>query len=184
MFNKLSMGPEKRRKSYIVISIVIIVCILIIVTDNLLYNKTETFSIDETYTANPTKVFSELETSILNEPTKITIKGNVTKKVNPMIIKKGFFNYSYQYVFNGDILIDDYVFKFDDQKPFVSTYITIGDKTVLFASPVETDILKISDNAYRVGITAVRDLKFNLINLQFTLYSTDNRRLAGYNYDF
>lgn len=94
MFNKLSLGPEKRRKSYIVISIVIIVCILIIVTDNLLYNKTETFSIDETYTANPSKVSSSFETSILNEPTKITIQGNVTKKVNPMIIKKGFFNYS------------------------------------------------------------------------------------------
>lgn len=184
MFNKLSMGREKRRKSYIVITIVIIVCILIIVTDNLLYNKTETFSIDETYSANPTKVFSAFEKSILNEPTKITIKGNVTKQVNPVIIKKGFFNYSYCYVFNGDIVIDDYAFKFDDQKPFISTYITIGEDTVLYASPVDTDILKIDDNVYRVGLTAVRDINFNLINLQLALYSTDNRRLANYNYDF
>ena len=184
MFNKLSMGREIRRKSYIMITIVIIVSILIIFTDNLLYNKTETFSIDETYTANPTKVFSEFETSILNEPTMISIKGNVTKKVNPMIIKKGFFNYSYCYVFNGDILIDDYAFKFDDQKPFISTYITIGDNTVLYASPVETDLLKIDDNVYRVGLTAVRDINFNLINFQFALYNTDNRRLAHYNYDF
>ncbi|MDH8676921.1 hypothetical protein QE109_02115 [Fusibacter bizertensis] len=184
MFNKLSMGREKRRKSYIVITIVIIVCILIIVTDNLLYNKTETFSIDETYSANPTKVFSEFETSILNEPTKITIKGNVTKKVNPVIIKKGFFNYSYCYVFNGDILIDDYAFKFDDQKPFISTYITIDDKKVLFASPADTETLKIDDNVYRVGITAVRDVNFNLINFQLTLYNSENQKLANYNYDF
>ncbi len=184
MFNKLNMGREKSRKTYLVIVIIVIVSILIIFTDNLLYNKTETFSIDETFTTNPTKVFSELDTSILNEPTKITIVGNVTKKVNPMIIKKGFFNYSYCYVFNGDITVDDYTFKFDDHKPFISTYLTIDDKKVLFASPADTEILMIDDYIYRVGITAVRDVNFNLINFQLTLYSMENQKLATYNYDF
>jgi len=183
MFNKLRMRQEKRRKLHTVITIVIILFILIIFTDNFLYNKTETFNLYETYTLRPTKVFSEIKTSILSEPTKITIDGIVTKKVNPMIIKKGLFNYTFYYVFNGYITLNDYEFKFDDDKPFISTYLTFGDKTVISASPVETDTLKIDDKIYRIGITSVRDINFNLTNLQLTIYNTDNQRLANYYYD-
>ena len=78
----------------------------------------------------------------------------------------------------------DYVFHYDDNTQFISTYLTLDNETVLFASPVQTDIMKIDGNDYKYHITVIRDTDYNLLKFSLTLNDTENHQKANYIYDF
>lgn len=182
MLNKII--KEKQKLLHIFIVLCAVFFLLIIAIDNILYNKSEIFNIYESYELSPTIAISEISSSVLNDPTTITIDGTVIKKVNPTIVKKGFFKYSYYYIFNGYISIDDYVFHYDDNNQFISTYLELNNDTVLFASPIQTDNFNIDGKLYKFMITLIRDSDFNILNLKLILYDSENNQKANFVFDF
>lgn len=166
----------------ILMSVSVLILICIVALDNYFYSRVETFAVSETYTLTPTHVISDFQVDAIDIPTVITVEGNVIKKVNPAIIKEGFFNYSYRYDFFGVIKIGEFELNYN-KIPLTSTMLKFSSTFVLYASPVPNDIVYIDNQVYSLGITMHRDLDYMLSHLQVVIYDNNGQKIAIYNYD-